>query len=128
MKTIEISGMGEGYEKACQTMLTAGLKFLSDHPKFDWSGYRSFKGIVGVVMTDTPEAKALDRAMLDAVEKKGGGTGAMHQSVIGHLKFIYEHSYWEWIRHVSQHRGEQPIEIDDPLREALVRSVEGKLP
>jgi len=93
MKTIDISGFGGRYEAACQKMLLQGLKFLSDHPNFNWDGYRQYENVFGFCIAETEEAKALDKAICAGVEP----TTAMHHVVINHLAYIHKHGYDAWI-------------------------------
>ena len=46
IKTLDISGIGGGYEATCQKMLTAGLKFLAENIGFNWAqSYKQFENI-----------------------------------------------------------------------------------
>lgn len=127
MKTFDISGFGDGYEECCQKMLTAGLKFLADRAAFDWDSYSQYKNVIGFMTTDGADGKALDKVLLNAADKLGGSSGAMHQAVVNHLHYISNHSYREWLEQAAKRRPEDVYEIDDPEREALVRSVEGEV-
>src|SRR5215207_467676 len=107
IKTIDISGFSGVYEDTCQAMLTAGLKFLSDHPGFDWAGYSFIKNVVGLMLSDNADAKALDAAMLASpTVKEFGATGAMRQAVVQHLHYISHHSYSEWLVELTKQRKE----------------------
>lgn len=138
IKTVEISGFGGSYEQTCQVMLTEGLKFLSDHPNFDWDSRAPRMGeikIVGLLLSKSDDAKALDAAILShPFVKERDPTEVMHQTVVQHLHYIAKHSYSDWIQMIVDHRTKKkgkddPIYgIDDPEREKLVLSVEGKLP
>ena len=128
IKTVDISGMGDSYESTIQKMLTAGLKFLSDKPSFDWAGYKQYQNITGICTAENADAKALDKALLAA--SGGDCTGAMHQYTVNHLHYIATHSYSMWLEEISKHRNDPGdiYELDDPEREILVLSVEGKCP
>ena len=93
MKTIDISGFSGAYEAACQKMLLQGLKFLKDHPNFDWSAYREYKGVLGVCIATTDEAEELDKAVCEGVKP----SGAMCHAVISHLAYIHKHGYDAWL-------------------------------
>ncbi len=93
MKTIDISGFGGGYEAGCQKMLLNGLKFLNEHPNFDWSAYKEYRGVIGVTIAESCEAKKLDEAVCQGVEP----SGAMHSAVISHLAYINKHGYDGWV-------------------------------
>ena len=98
----EISGFGGSYEEGCRLMVKAGVEFWEaqdashargEREKFD-PHYRGYKGIYGILTDSNDDAKALDRAMLDApitvdgettTIGKYGATGAMHQASVGHV-------------------------------------------
>ena len=93
MKTIDISGFGGSCEAACQKMLLNGLKFLNEHPKFDFRVYRSCRNVTGLCVGEGEDAKALDKAVCGGVEP----SGAMHHAVIGHLAYIHKNGYEGWL-------------------------------
>jgi hypothetical protein len=93
-ETVDISGMGSSYERSCQLMLRAGIKFLQKHPEFHFD-YQVIKGVYGVCWTDTPWGKELDKTISDVVN--GDCSGAMHQAVISHLMYIHKHGYTSWL-------------------------------
>lgn len=97
-ETVDISGMGGSYEWGCQMMLQAGIKILKEQHDFHFD-YQGFKNVYGLVWTDTPWGKELDKALSDAVNHSE--TGAMHQAVIGHLQYIHSYSYDKWLKKVS---------------------------
>lgn len=86
----EISGFGGGYEACCQAMLEAGVAWLNDHPNPDLDGH-SFKGVYGVMIADSDDAKAMESAILQAA--KGEATGAMHHSVMSRLFWIAKNGW-----------------------------------
>lgn len=99
-ETVNVSGFGSGYERACQLMIQAGIRFLKENEfHFD---YHTLKGVYGVCVSDAPWSKELDKALMDAVG--GDCIGAMHQCVIGHLRYIYEHGYEEWLAQFPKER------------------------
>ncbi len=87
----EISGFGGAYEQCCQDMLEAGMKWLGSHKNADLQGH-SYANITGIFEADSEDAKALERAVLDAA--KGEATGAMHHTVMSRLFFIAKNG-WE---------------------------------
>ena len=93
MRTIDISGLGGSYEAGCQKMLLNGLRYLKRHPNFDFSVYKTYKGIYGICEGEGREAEALDKAINKGVDS----TGAMHQAVISHLAYIHKNGYEKWI-------------------------------
>ena len=103
VETVDISGFGGGYEKACQLMLRAGIKFLKENPDFHFD-YQGFKEVYGLCWSDTPWCKELDKVLFDSTEKSGGATGAMHQAVIGHLTYIHKHGYKKWLEEFPKGR------------------------
>jgi hypothetical protein len=94
MKTVDISGMGGGYELCCQTMLLRGIAFLAQNPDFTFDkAYSGFKGVYGLCMSKNENAKTLD----EVITKGTDCTGAMHQAVIGHLSYIHKNGYEKWL-------------------------------
>lgn len=87
----EISGFDGGYEDCCQDMLEAGVKWLNEHPNPDLQGH-TFKGVYGVMVPESDDARALEGAVLDAA--KGEATGAMHHAVMSRLFYIGKNG-WE---------------------------------
>ncbi len=98
IRTINISGMGGGYELACQKMLQAGEEFVKTttiHRKEFEHGFGK-----------TDNAKALQEKMLDAVDRDC--TGAMMGHVLGHLLYIQNHGREAWLTEVA---GNDPERI-----------------
>jgi len=127
MKTIDISGMGGGYEATCQAMLIAGMKWLKEHPQFSFNGYKSFERIYGVVIPpETQLAKELDDTLLAAAQ--GDCTGAMHQGVISHLAYIHVKGHDAWLEEAAK-QGREIIEIDekDIENQVLLARIEWQL-
>ncbi len=125
MKTVDISGMGGSYEAGCQKMLINGLKFLNEHPNFDWSAYKEYRGVFGLTIAESSEAKELDDAVGQDVEP----SGAMHSAVISHLAYINKHGYDGWTSEAEKQGMtvyEQPSEeeLDKTL---LIAQVEWQL-
>ncbi|MBA7700649.1 hypothetical protein ES703_109371 [subsurface metagenome] len=116
MKTIDISGMGGGYEAGCQLMLLRGLKYLKEHPDFDFSVYKSFKNIYGICEGEGDKAKELDEVITKGVEP----SGAMHQAVISHLAYIHKHGHDAWIAEAKNHHR-KPYEM--PSEEELENQI-----
>lgn len=99
-ETVDVSGFGSGYERACQLMIQAGIKFLKDNEfHFD---YYTYKGVYGICVSNAPWSKELDKALTEAVG--GDCTGAMHQCVIGHLQYIHKHGYDKWLSSFPKER------------------------
>ena len=125
MKTVDISGFGGGYEAGCQKMLINGLKFLNEHPNFDWSAYKQYRGVFGLTIAESSEAKELDDAVCQDVEP----SGAMHSAVISHLAHINKHGYDAWLAEAEK-RGrtvyDQPSE-EDLDKTILIARIEWQL-
>ena len=100
-ETMDISGMGGGYERTCQMMLLAGRKYLEDNPKFIWD-FKHYEHIYGVCWSDSEYGKALDKVLMGACNNDC--SGAMHQVVIGHLQYIHKNGYGEWLGRVPGER------------------------
>lgn len=132
VKTWEISGMPDGYEEGCQKMLWTGIKYLS---RID-NAEEIFKGMYEPVMKakkdtklfgvidvkagetvelvgvlDTPEScRELESEMMKATP---GCSGAMHQFVMGHLRYIAEHGLQGWHKELKEARkDENPYDFD----------------
>lgn len=99
--TVDISGMGGGYERACQLMLRAGLKYLENKPNFIWD-YKGFEHIYGLCWSESENAKRLDKVLTKATG--GDCSGAQHQAVIGHLCYIHKHGYEFWLKQFEKDR------------------------
>lgn len=97
MKTVDLSGLSGGYENICQQMLKNGIDYLTAKGLIGaYSGiaYKEYEGVVGIAIPNTPEAEALDKAIMAGID---GATGAMHQCVVGHLKFIAKKGVDGWL-------------------------------
>lgn len=111
-ETVNISDMGGGYERACQLMLRAGIKYLEEHPDFHFD-YFTYPNIYGVAWTETPWGKELDKVLIDAIG--GDCTGAMHQAVITTLIYIHKHGYEKWLKNATKkNRYVYPQELPKP--------------
>jgi hypothetical protein len=111
MKTIDISGMGGGYEACCQAMFIAGFKWLNEHPDFTFEGYKAYKNVTGIMIPPkTQLAKELDDVLLKA--SLNDMTGAQHEGVISHLAYIKRHGYEGWLED-AQKNGREVIEVDE---------------
>lgn len=112
VKTWDISGMGGGYENACQKMLWTGLNYLLkfDHPEDFLKGRSEFKHIYGIV--NLPFAfDECKEEMLKAVNNDC--TGAMMQVVTGHLKYITHNGFDKWHEEMKAGRkNEEPLDFD----------------
>lgn len=89
----EISGFGNGYEECCQDMLEAGVKWLVANKDRRELNAHGFKGVYGIFIADSEDAKALEKAILDAA--KGEATGAMHHTVMQRC-FVIAKNGWDW--------------------------------
>lgn len=102
----EISGFGGGYEKCCQDMLEAGVKWLDEHPDCDLK-LSHYKNIYGLLNEESADAKALGEVVIDASREAPGkpaeATGAMHHTVMSRLFFIRTHG---WDKYCAELRGE----------------------
>lgn len=93
IKSLDISGMGGRYEAACQGMLRNGIEFIRGKPLSIWKGTHSYKNIYGILITESPELKKLEKIWIEKYEP----SGAMHQAVMSHLRYIHEHGYEAWL-------------------------------
>lgn len=93
MKTIDISGMGGGYENECQKMVWAGVEFLKKEP-----GEIKFKQNANVHgLIDTSEDDRTARLETHIAEASGDCTGGMVHSVMQHLWFISKNGVEKWL-------------------------------
>lgn len=125
MKTVDISGFGGSYEAGCQKMLLNGLKFLNEHPNFDFRVYKSNPQVFGLCIGEGESAEALDKAVCEGVEP----SGAMHHAVISHLAYIHKHGYDSWIAEAEKQGAtlyERPSE-DELDKTILVAQIEWQL-
>lgn len=95
----EISGFGGGYESCCQDMLEAGVKWLAERPDANLEGH-SFKGIYGIMVPDSDDAKELDKVVIDA--SGGEASGAMHHAVMSRLFFISKNGWDVYAEKVTE--------------------------
>ncbi len=97
VKTIDISGMGGGYENECQRMLWNGINYLEANPDIKpnlQKAYSTYQGIYGICTSETEAARRLDKAVMNGIDD---ATGAMHQCVVGHLLFIAKNGVNKWL-------------------------------
>jgi len=125
MLTVDISGFGGSYEMGCQKMLLNGMRFLGDNPRFDWEGYKSYKGVYGLCIAENEDAKRLDEAICVGVEP----SGAMHHAVVSHLIYIHKYGYDNWIACAREngmtiYKRQTEDEID---MELLIAQIEWKM-
>lgn len=101
--TFSLSGFGGSYEDMCQRMLWRGVGFLAEvnPPTEMWDGAKEFKDIYGVMITEGKHLKALDSVIVKPGEDC---TGAMHQCVMGHLRFIHQNGIEKWRAELAPHR------------------------
>lgn len=103
MKTIDISGMGGGYEHACQLMLQAAEEFLKHTPviakEFDRLGYG-----------ETDNARMLTKVMVKAANNDC--TGAMMGATLAHALYISAHGRQAWMTEVAGNDPDRIYEWD----------------
>lgn len=92
-RTVDISGMGGGYENACQRMLKAALDF----PGSKNIGREDFDGM-GFAKSD--KAKEMQGEMLKAVDNDC--TGAMMGTTLGHFFYIQKHGREAWLAEIEK--------------------------
>lgn len=93
MRTVDLSGMGGGYENECQLMLQAGEKWLEENKPKDLKA-RTFEGIYGILEPASAETEQLSQY----ITKDRDCTGAMHQCVMGHLIYIAKEGKEKWFK------------------------------
>jgi hypothetical protein len=107
---INISGIGGGYEEACQTILQAGWEWMNKKKDAPVLEGHEYKDIFGIFTPDSPDAKELSKVITNSVDDCAG---AMHHAVMGHLFWIYAHSIDEWkqeiIKRGQQYKGDKNV-------------------
>lgn len=113
-QTYDISGMGGGYEGLCQTMLWRGVTHLAiaKPPVEMWTQALEHPQIEGVMLTDGEELTALEHAI---IKPGDGATGAMHQYVMRHLRFIHTSGLEAWREELAPHRPEGAYEWEGEI-------------
>lgn len=136
--------MPHGYEDACQKMLWTGIKYLSridnaieifrgthetimkakqDTKLFGMIDVKAGDTVNFVGILDTPEScRELESEMMREVKDC---SGAMHQFVMQHLRYIAEHGLQGWHKELKKSRkGEEPYDFDlDTMTKHLSESV-----
>ena len=95
----EISGFGGGYEKDCQDMLEAGVKWLTSNVERRELSASGLKGVYGIFEPDSEDAKALSAAVISAVEDC---SGAQHHSVMARLFWIARNGWDKYVEEVRK--------------------------
>lgn len=93
MKTIDISGMGGGYENECQKMVWAGIEFLNKEPGEIF--FKQNNNVHGVI--DTSHDNRTQRLESYIVNASDDCTGAMVHSCMQHLWFISKNGLDKWL-------------------------------
>lgn len=106
IRTIDISGMGGGYEHTCQLMLQAALDYMeksSVSPKEfgEW----------GFAKTDNA------KAFQDAIVKASGNdcTGAMMDAVVANALYIHAHGREAWLHAACEGQPERAYTWDGTI-------------
>jgi len=125
MKTVDISGFGGSYEAGCQKMLLNGIKFLNEHPNFDFRVYKQSPQVFGLCIGEGESAEALDKAVCEGVDP----SGAMHHAVISHLAYIHERGYDTWLDEAGKqgqtlYESPDEAELDNTI---LIAQIEWQL-
>ena len=111
-KSVSISGFGGGYEDACQRMLWLGMEWIKDKNKSIWVKAHGYDNgpiqFYGIYHTEG-QLKDLEKIWDDKIDDY---TGAMHQAVMQHLRYIHENGYEKWLKYVCDHRKEEPITVN----------------
>jgi len=111
----EISGMGGSYERGLQAMVRAGLAWWDAHPDAD-PRFKGYENVMGVLLEDNADAKALTQAMMDARTTMDDGrevrcgdeaTGAMHRWGVNHIFAIRRLGWSDYVRQMTGRPREQ---------------------
>lgn len=99
----EISGFGGSYEAALRAMVLAGVAWSDRHPEAD-PKFKVMENVTGICLEDNEPAKELTKVMHDAanaVDARGGVTGAMHHFAVVHVLWIRTNG---WDAYVAERR------------------------
>lgn len=92
--------IGYGYEAVCQRALWEGILYFSkiDNPDKILDKTLEFKHIYGIA--ETPESAKELETIWSKLDKKvfHGWSGAQHQAVVGHLRFIGKNGIDKWLK------------------------------
>lgn len=99
----EISGFGGGYEQACQDMLEAGCKWIEANKSAKLEGH-SYRGVYGLMVADSDDAKAMEAAVMAACEDC---SGAMHHAVMSRLFYIAKNGWDKYCEEVRSKVAEK---------------------
>ena len=115
--TVDMSGMGGGYEQTCQRMLWLGLQMIGLWPEDTWKGVYSYQGVYGLVDTHaSKEIQALEDVWRSDPEiSKGGMTGAQHQCVLSHLQYLHKNGYEKWLDVFKNTPSRKFLIVDPPM-------------
>ena len=94
----EISGLGGDYEEDCRKMLKVGLEYWDSHSNLN-PKFMGYEDIYGIISEENEDAKALSKAVVDAVEDC---TGAMHQAVIGTIFWVHKNGWDEYVKEMKK--------------------------
>lgn len=93
MKTVDISGMGGGYENECQKMFWAGVEFLKNEPgELRFKQYENVHGLI-----DSSSDDRTQRLENHIVKASDDCTGAMVHSCMLHLLFVSKNGLENWL-------------------------------
>jgi len=121
----EISGFaadgsmgGALYEKVCNDMLEAGVKWIMEHPdaELKMSGIRN---VTGIFQMGTPAGEELEKVVAESSRGEPDATGKTHLECTGaqmhhvmmRLMFISEHG---WDKYVEEVLKPYPDDADEP--------------
>lgn len=105
----EISGFGGAYEKACQDMLEAGVKWLRAQPEQPVDlQFKGFKGVFGVCDASNENAQKLDEAISAACDDY---SSLMHHSVIQRLFYINTNGWQAYCDYLVRAQQEEVDEV-----------------
>ena len=95
-KCREISGFGGGYEKACRSMVIAGMEWVAKNGADDLS-FSGISNVFGLIIENNQLSKDLTSAMLNAVNNDA--TGAMMQGCVNHVLYAAQNG---WDKYISE--------------------------
>ena len=90
----EMSSMGGGYEAACRNMLYSGLAWLDNQDPSPILKGSSYTNIIGIFNADSPDAKALEEAVLKG---EPGCSGFMHSSAMSACFYIAQNGWDKYV-------------------------------
>ena len=111
----EISGFGGGYETTCQSMLAAGVAYISQHKVTpDQLKILTNPDVFGLAIPDSKHAKELEAAIAAAPGAEDC-TGAMMHTVLMRCRYVAAHGWNQYCQELRNYEKEEKTKLDHGL-------------